>query len=312
MSMNIQDKLLGSIYGHLIGDAFGVPYEFIRPEKLPEQIKWRGGGVWKQPVGTWSDDGAMMLCMLASLTEKKKFDPDDISPRFVQWYDHGYMAAGKHCFDTGNTTRIAISRIRSGVPPLEAAPFSEKDNGNGSLMRILPLALWSYSMPIEDAIALMHDGSRLTHGHVRSQVCCAVYGLLIRNILNGKYYPIWDEAISLANQAYLDDRDDRFEKQYGEELGKIIDFSDCKGSGYVVDCLCSAWNAVKDADDYVDAVTRAVKFGRDTDTTAAVAGGLAGLVFGVESIPIDWRNQLRLESEQCLLIQRFVDIISSS
>jgi len=150
----LQDRLLASIYGHLIGDALGVPYEFISPKKLPEEINWRGHGTHNQPLGTWSDDGALALCLLASLTEKASFDPPDVCHRFVQWYERGYMAAGGVFFDIGSTTRQAISRIKSGVPPLEAGPSSEDNNGNGSLMRILPLALWSCSLPTEDAMAL--------------------------------------------------------------------------------------------------------------------------------------------------------------
>ena len=156
-----------------------------------------------------------------------------------------------------------------------------------------------------------HDGSRLTHGHVRSQVCCAVYGFLVRHLLTVKdRSTAWDAAVSSADQIYAEEA--RFGKPYQDELRRITEFSNCQGSGYVIDCLRSAWDAVHDAEDYVDAVCRAVRFGNDTDTTAAVAGGLAGLVFGLDSIPDDWREQLRLEDEQSRLIQRFVDAVSES
>jgi len=138
-----------------------------------------------------------------------------------------------------------------------------------------------------------------------------MYGLLVRHLLTVKdRSTAWDAAANLADEIYAEEA--RFGKPYQDELRRIIEFSNCQGSGYVVDCLWSAWDAVHDAKDYVDAVCRAVRFGNDTDTTAAVAGGLAGLVFGLDSIPAAWREQLRLEDEQRRLIQRFVDTVSES
>ncbi|MCZ6651782.1 MAG: ADP-ribosylglycohydrolase family protein, partial [Planctomycetota bacterium] len=115
----------------------------------------------------------------------------------------------------------------------------------------------------DNCLALGHDGSRLTHGHIRSQVCCAVYVLLVRHLLTVKdRYAAWDAAVSSADQIYA--REARFGKPYQDELRRIVEFSNCEGSGYVIDCLCSAWDAVHDAEDYVDAVCRAVRFGNDT------------------------------------------------
>jgi ADP-ribosyl-[dinitrogen reductase] hydrolase len=300
-----RDQLLGAIYGHLVGDAFGVPYEFTSPNRLPADLEWRGHGTHNQPAGTWSDDGALMLCLLASLLEKRAFDPEDAGRRFVAWYDEGYMAAGGVVFDIGGTTRSAISRLRKGVPALEAGSRSEQSNGNGSLMRILPLALWAARDPTENLIALCHDGSKLTHGHFCSQVSCAVYGLLVRLLLaRAPRSDAWQLALDAMEQAYL--ADSRGNTPYLNEVAHIRGFTECTGSGHVVDCLCSGWQAVLAAEDYADAIRGAVRFGNDTDTTAAVAGSLAGIFFGHSAIPAEWLEGLRLADEHRQMISDFV------
>lgn len=305
--MQFRDRLFGAIYGHLVGDAFGVPYEFLSPSELPPALEWRGHGTHNQPPGTWSDDGALLLCLLASLTEKQEFDSADAGRRFVAWRQQGYMAAGGVVFDIGGTTATAIYRLRDGVEPLNAGPAEEQHCGNGSLMRILPLSLWTARETRDRQILFHHSGSRLTHGHPRAQACCAVYGLLVRFILeNQPRAQIWEMALAATEEAYR-----RAAQTWGapflDAMRLVRQHPVRTGGGYVIDCLCSAWDAVARAGDYPDAIRRAVRFGNDTDTTAAVAGGLAGLLFGVDAIPSDWRAQLRLTPEQRREIENFVE-----
>lgn len=280
----MKDNLLGAIYGHLVGDALGVPYEFLSPEEIPEKIDWRGYGTHNQPAGTWSDDGALMLCLLASLVDRGAFDPEDIGKRFVAWFDSGYMAAGGVVFDYGGTTDTAINRLRQGVNPLEAGPNDEWSNGNGSLMRILPISLWASRLPIDEHIDLAHKCSRITHGHIRAQVCCAVYSVITRMLLGGDARnDVLDKAIEHTRAVYLNDS--RWGKPFLKELKLVEDYKPRTGSGYVVDCLLTSMEALSQAKDFAEAVEVAVRYGNDTDTTAAVTGGLAGLVFGLEGIP---------------------------
>jgi len=306
----MRDRTADAIYGHLVGDAFGVPYEFRAPDQLPEGLDWGARGTHNQPPGTWSDDGALMLCLLASLHDRSGFDPADVGRRFVAWEDEGYMAAAGLVFDVGDTTRRAIERLRRGVPPLEAGPATENDNGNGGLMRILPLAMWARAEPLGRFVRLMHDGSRLTHGHPCSQVCCAVYGLLVRHLAHGgDRATAWETALTTAEHEYQ--RNAAFGESFLRETERIRGFAPCAGSGFVVDCLCSAWEAVRDTPNFADAVRRAVRFGNDTDTTAAVAGSLAGVIFGLDAIPRAWRDSLRLSGDQRKLIAAFSDSVAA-
>ncbi len=296
-------KARAALYGHLAGDALGVPYEFTKPHALPADITWTGHGSHDQPPGTWSDDGALMLATAASLGEKRGFDSEDVGQRFVRWRDAGEMAAGGKVFDVGGATDAAIDRLRDGTRAVDAGGRGEYNNGNGSLMRILPVSLWTALDSVAVQIDRAHEASRITHGHARSQVCCAVHSVLVGLLAQGvSRQDALDRAFELVAAEYAR-RDDA---THAMELAAIRSFDLRSGSGYVVDCLLSAWSAVRDADDYVDAVTRAVRYGNDTDTTAAVAGGLAGLVFGAGAVPNDWHSSLRLDPEHIHVIEQFV------
>lgn len=294
--MTKQDQLKGAIYGLLVGDAVGVSYEFLLAEQLPayDQIEMLPPNNFAKtyphiPVGTWSDDGAQALCLLDSLLYKNKMDTEDFMKRICNWYQCGYMAVDFQVFDVGVQTAEAIRNYLSGVPLLQVANNDVLANGNGSLMRVLPLAIWHQGSDIqliEDAYAQSH----VTHAHLRSKVCCALYCLWARSILNGlDIAAAWSDAVTKL-RAYLKDKPDDLEQL--EYYIRPDELEKGTGSGYVVDCLKSARYALKQTT-YQDVIKTAIAFGRDTDTTACVAGGIAGLYFGFDSIPESWLAQLR-------------------
>ena len=294
--MTKQDQLKGANYGLLVGDAVGVSYEFLLAEQLPayDQIEMLPPNNFAKtyphiPVGTWSDDGAQALCLLDSLLYKNKMDTEDFMKRICNWYQCGYMAVDFQVFDVGVQTAEAIRNYLSGVPLLQVANNDVLANGNGSLMRVLPLAIWHQGSDIqliEDAYAQSH----VTHAHLRSKVCCALYCLWARSILNGlDIAAAWSDAVTKL-RAYLKDKPDDLEQL--EYYIRPDELEKGTGSGYVVDCLKSARYALKQTT-YQDVIKTAIAFGRDTDTTACVAGGIAGLYFGFDSIPESWLAQLR-------------------
>lgn len=302
--MKYSERVLGAVLGHLAGDALGVPYEFEPAAALPAEISWRGYGTHGQPPGTWSDDGALMLCALESLVERGGFDPGDMGRRFVRWMDEGHMAPGGVVFDYGTTTRLAIDGLRSGISPLEAGPSGESDNGNGSLMRILPVSLWTAGTPLEYQVRMSHDCSKLTHSHPRSQVCCALFSLLVRKLATGTHLDeAWDAASKELAALYASG--DEWPHDLLAELQGVLSYEHPSSGGYVVDTLLSSWLALFGGDDYPSSVRAAVRLGGDTDTTACVAGGLAGIMYGAGSIPDEWRDGLRLEPSHRALIDRF-------
>lgn len=285
-----KDRLRGGMIGLLVGDAVGVPYEFRPPDRIPPRTQidmvpppGYPRAHSRVPPGTWSDDGAQALCLLASLLDCGRFDAEDFGARLVDWLRTGYMAVDGDVFDVGGTTHVAIGRLEDGIPAEEAGPASEDSNGNGSLMRVLPLALWHRGSD-EELVRDARAQSRVTHGHVRSQLACGLYCLWARAELNGEA-GAWQLAVERMRELVRGDEAVELEE-------RVLRHGVAGGTGYVVDCLHSA-RASCGAADYPAIVRQAIALGHDTDTTACVAGGIAGIRHGIQGIPDRWRDGLR-------------------
>ena len=304
------DRLAGGLQGLLIGDALGVPYEFhqaadIPPLPLidfdpPPTFHRSHHGV---PPGTWSDDGAQALCLLSSLMACDGLDLRNFAGQLLNWAVWGYLAVDGYVFDIGVQTHRALEALKEGVPPEQAGPAGEYDNGNGALMRVLPLALW-HTGDDESLVAMAARQCLPTHGHPRSAVACAMLCLWARAEL-AAMPSCWDIAETslrvIGPRVGLP----------SEEIDLVLDPTQRQrvgGTGYVVDTLWSARVVLDGAGDYAEAVRRAIALGNDTDTTAAVAGGIAGIRFGLLGIPAIWRERLRgkeiLADLQTALLQR--------
>jgi ADP-ribosyl-[dinitrogen reductase] hydrolase len=280
--------------GMLVGDACGVPYEFFDPRLLPsiEKIDMRPPKGFPRsyahvPLGTWSDDGAQALCLYASMRECGMYHPQDFAARLVKWHDRGYMAVSNYVFDIGNQTSVAIGRLKQGMPTRFSGLAGERNNGNGALMRSLPLALLHQGNDVA-LVYEAHAQSRLTHAHIRSQVCCALYCLWARREAQGHSAP-WDGAVATLRAIYRKDSATAAELEHHVRPDEP---PSGKGTGYVLDTLHSARLACE-ASSYKAIIKRAISLGHDTDTTACVAGGIAGLRHGVGSIPPAWLRMLR-------------------
>jgi ADP-ribosyl-[dinitrogen reductase] hydrolase len=290
----IAERIEGGLLGLLVGDALGVPYEFHSPWRLPPagQIEFTPPAGFQRshgrvPPGTWSDDGAQALALLASLLECDRLDLDDFGRRLLAWYREGYLAVDAVVFDVGIQTRRALEALADGTAAASAGPAGEWDNGNGSLMRVLPLALWHRGSD-EELVVDARRQSLVTHGHLRSQLCCALYCLWARRLLEAAADP-WGAAVQSLRRICGEQSVERREL---EEAIRPDELPRGEGTGYVVDCLHSARLALA-AGGYEAVVRAAVALGNDTDTTACVAGGIAGLRDGVQAIPERWRQALR-------------------
>ncbi|EIM98552.1 ADP-ribosylglycohydrolase [Paraburkholderia hospita] len=304
---------LGGLIGLLVGDAVGAAYEFRAPELIPahDQIEMITPADFRRshagvPPGTWTDDGAQTLCLLASLLERGQFRLTDFTARLLKWLDHGYMAVDGHVFDVGIQTCDALDQIRDGASALESGGRLESDNGNGSLMRVLPLALW-HSGTDEALVKEAGLQSLPTHAHPRSLVACAFYCLVARGYLRKLEDP-WSWADERLEAIYGAWPNLQEKTGYLRELEIIRAFprnDQARGTGYVVDTLWSAKEALHD-ESFQDVVRAAIRFGHDTDTTAAVAGGLAGIRFGLSGIPGSWLAALRGYDLVASLLASFV------
>lgn len=302
--MNYIDKVKGGIYGLLVGDACGVPYEFMPPQCLPrfEALNMQPPKGFMRSyahvsLGTWSDDGAQALCLFDSLLTCNGYHPYDFSKRLLNWHDNGYLAVNNYVFDVGNQTSVSIGRLKTGMTVDYSGMSGVRNNGNGSMMRCLPLALM-HSGKNASLIMDAHRQSRLTHAHIRSQICCALYCLWARHEIKGMPYA-WEGAVEFAREYYAD------MPAYLRELEEHILIEEVPtGTGYVVDSLRSAVYACA-ADDYATIVRRAIALGNDTDTTACLAGGIAGIRYGLEGIPEEWFECLRGRDLVDPILERF-------
>jgi len=280
------------ILGLLVGDALGVPYEFTKPEDLPrvEHIEydppWGFERAHNVPPGTWSDDGSQALCVLEALLDTLNADvsfPDVVGQKLLAWRNEGHLAVDRKVFDIGNTTNAALNRLAAGVPALEAGMVGDRYKANGSLMRALPTAFMEdYT---DDFILRAAMGqSKVTHAEIEPMLACGVYVLWAREVADGNPNA-WERAFDRAHEA--------LPKGILSANLLVIKMwkGPCRGSGYVVDALHSAKAALDQGTDFESTVKRAILFGDDTDTTAAIAGGIAGIKY--QQIPERWLRGLR-------------------
>ena len=287
---NAGRALRAGIYGVLVGDALGVPYEFKLPEDIGE-VAW-GAPTPRAKPGTWSDDGSLTLALLDSLWNAG-FDTDDQARRFLAWADDGaYTPHGEGKFDIGNATAAAFARLRRGVPAEEGGADPDSQ-GNGSLMRILPIALVDLPHDAAELIERAHRSSAITHGAPECLVACAVYVLIARRLADGERDR--PSALAAAFEAVEADYRRRRDPALLAALELLRSHAERKGRGWVIDTFWSAWDAFAQHSTYRDAVIAAVKYGKDTDTTAAIAGG-GGLYWGLDGpaggIPTEWLHGL--------------------
>ena len=292
------NKLLSQILlGIAVGDALGVPVEFKSREYLKENpvIGMTGYGTYDQPVGTWSDDTSMSLCLAKSILEG--LDLNRLAQKFIAWKNDGYMTPHGYMFDIGGTTRTAIGRMEDGIAP-ELCGFShENDNGNGSLMRILPLLALTKDLPLAERFDLTKRVSSMTHSHIRSVLACHYYLEFAKKLIERKspkevYLEMQAEFSDFLVQKQITPNESaKFNRIINGNISDL-DENEIQSSGYVIHSLEASLWCLLTTKNYREAVLKAVNLGSDTDTTAVITGGLAVLVYGENSIPEEWSDVL--------------------
>ena len=287
----------GLLFGIAIGDALGVPVEFMSRKHLQANpvIGMREYGTHHQPAGTWSDDSAMSFLLVEQLIEG--YDIERLGKKFCQWYQYNYWTPHGEIFDIGVATRNALDKVAKGISALESGECDDYSNGNGSLMRILPLAIYLQDKPIDQRFCITKEVSGITHSHIRSVIGCFFAVEFVIQLLKSKdkcdaYYEaqnivrdylhlidIKSTEIELYNRILFDD------------ISRIPE-QDIYASGYVLHTLEASLWAFLTTDNFKEAVLKAVNLGNDADTIGAITGGMAGLFYGVEQIPEEWINQL--------------------
>jgi len=314
-----KDYIKDILLGVAVGDALGVPVEFISREDIASNpvTSMLAYGTHHQPAGTWSDDSSLTFCLTEMLC--KGYDLNDLANRFINWKNYGYWTPHGTVFDIGIATSSAIHLLQQGTPPLLSGGIEEGSNGNGSLMRVLPLVLYIKDMPIAERFQYVKEVSSITHRHIRSIIACFIYIefalQLLQHCDKHKAYQMMQKSVNDFLQGIKDcppEELSRFNRLLGYNTGNETDTplyesgeNLVHSSGYVIHTLEAAIWCIFNTNDYKDAVLKAVNLGSDTDTTGAVTGGLAGLIYGSNNIPEEWKNVLSRRDDIDALINKF-------
>lgn len=305
---NRENKIYGGLFGLCVGDALGVPVEFsTREEREQDPIKeMRAYGTYHQPFGTWSDDTSLTICLIDAIN--RGYSVQRVAKNFVKFYEKGYFTPYGEVFDIGNSTRDSIIKISTGKNPIDCGGRTEIDNGNGSLMRILPIAFYGKNLNGQELVKLIEEISSLTHGHNRSKLACIFYVEFAIQIIEGygKEESL-DRTIAFVNSHCMKSYSDEFRNFEKILTKKIVSVArdEIKSTGYVIDTLEAVLWTFFNADGYRDTILKAINLGGDTDTIAAIVGGIAGIYYGVNNIPKEWIQSIVKKEELYQMFEQF-------
>lgn len=303
------------LFGVAVGDALGVPIEFKSRQTiaLKPVTGMTGFGTHNLPAGTFSDDSSLAFCLAEALT--KEFNLQRIGNNFVEWLNNKFWTPRGNVFDVGIATSQAIRRLQEGCNPELAGGMKASDNGNGSLMRILPLLVYTKDKPIADRYEITKQVSSITHGHIRSVIACFYYLEFARQILNGInkfqiYKNLQTEISEYLNSLSINPNEIKLFNRLLNGNIYHLTRKEVFSSGYVLHTLEASIWCLLTTDNYKTATLKAVNLGEDTDTTGAVTGGLAGLLYGFGTIPKSWVQQIARKDDIENLADRLRDFAS--
>ena len=299
---------LNGIMGVVVGDALGCPVQFESRKEVSRHpvTDMRGYGTFNLPEGSWTDDSSLTIALLESIRRIGKIDLDDIMENFMNWLYNGDFTPYGQSYDIGRGTMQAIDRYSRNRNAKKCGGGEEWNNGNGSLMRILPACIYCSVMETSgiysdrDAIDVIHSVGGLTHAHIRSNIACGLYFFMVKQILIGEG-PLQErmrEGLTQGFAFYESRLADKENLHYYDRLRDLTAFKSLpaekiKSTGYVVDALEAAVWSLITTDRFDQALLKAVNLGDDTDTVGAIAGGLAGLYYGYDTIPENWLSAIK-------------------
>ena len=293
-----------AIMGVVTGDALGCPVQFESRDVREQRpvMGMIGYGTFNLPAGSWTDDSALTLALMESIARLGRIDEVDIMDNFVRWLENGEFTPYGYAYDIGRGTMNAIRKYERTHDPRTAGSCDAANNGNGSLMRIMPAVLYCIGkdLPDAEAIDIVHRVGSLTHAHIRANIACGLYYFMARAVLaeDGGLKDRLQAGLNQGFAFYEAHLSDLGELEFYHRLRDLDAFADLpdtriRSTGYVVDTLEAAVWSLITTDSFGEGLLRAVNLGYDTDSVAAVAGGLAGLYYGYEAIPETWLDALK-------------------
>lgn len=310
----LENPIESSLIGLAIGDAFGVPVEFkprsyFLSNKVTTLLEF---GTHNQPKGTWSDDTSMTIATMCSIIDNKDIDYNDIMKRFLNYYKKGEYTPFDKCFDIGFTCSTALYRF-NGTNALKCGSTRINDNGNGSLMRMLPIVFYAYYKKLdeEQIYKLVNDASSITHGHDVSKLGCYLYTKYMLFLLEGHNKFESYELLKKLELNYDAKAINAYNRILKEDIYKL-DIDEINSSGYVVDTLESVLWSVLNTNNYKDSIITSVNLGEDTDTIGAITGSISGLLYGLDYIPVEWKIYLKKSIYLMDIAKKFEKVLKSN
>lgn len=308
-----ESKIYGGLFGFSIGDAIGVPVEFSTREerkRSPVQEMW-AYGTYHQPFGTWSDDTSLTICLIDAIN--KGYSIRQLAQNFVDFFEKNAFTPYGEIFDIGKATRDALINLCAGKDPIKCGGAGELNNGNGSLMRVLPIAFYGYKLNDVDLIKMIEEVSSLTHGHKRSKLACIFYVEFIIQLLENKKEDALEKTIDFIKKNCIASYSEEF--QYFEHIldKQVLELPEeqIRSTGYVIDTLEAVIWVFFHTSEYREAVLKAVNLGGDTDTIAAITGGMAGTYYGFGDIPDNWVQNIAQKETLYQIFKDFLGVIIS-
>ncbi len=304
------------IVGLAIGDAMGVPLEFCTREELQKSptTEMTGYGSHDVPKGCWSDDTSMTLATVDAIIKDKDVNCDTIANNFLAWLNDAKYTSTNKVFDIGRTCMKAIFRYAKGEEKAEeCGGKSALNNGNGSLMRILPIVYYSYSnkMSEENIYNLVKRVSSITHAHEISIMGCFIYVIYGIELLNNKNL---EQAYNIIKKINFNNY---FSNETIEKYSRILkhniknySMEEIKSTGFVIDTLEATLWVLLNTSTYDESIIKAINLGEDTDTVGACVGGIAGIYYGLDSINQSWKNDLLKYDYLVGLCDKFNEVLN--
>lgn len=292
-------EIKNGVIGFAIGDALGVPAEFkSRTElKLNPIIDMIGDGTYNVPAGTWSDDTSMTLATIDAIISTKTIDVNTMASKFLDWFRNAEYTATNEVFDIGRTTLQALAKYEMNLEDASSCGANnEWSNGNGSLMRMLPIAYYIYYKHItnnEEIYNIVKQVSSITHAHEVSILGCYIYVRYVLELLDGiDKIKAYKDIQQLDYGMFSSSTIDKYSKILQKNI-QNVDEENISSNGYVVSTLEATLWLFLNSNDYNTTILKSVNLGEDTDTVAACTGGILGIYYGIESIKDTWKQYLK-------------------
>ena len=287
-----------SLYGFVLADAMGVPVEFIDRETLAKDpvTSVRGHGTYNMPEGTWSDDTSMTLATMDSLIKKNgNINLNDIADRFCNWYNNAEYTATNEVFDIGSQTKRALLAYQQDRSDARYKEINENHVGNGSLMRMLPIALYCHykNLSDEEVLNTVMDVAAITHPQERSLMGCYIYVRYVMFLLDGKdKVEAYNMVKDLDYSMFREDTNETYSRILKQDISKVK-ADDISSAGNVDTTLEAVMWVTLNCDNYNDSIITAINLGEDTDTVGAITGSISGILYGFDSINSEWLSKLK-------------------